>query len=351
MESITLYFREGSSDKVYQATIEPKDGGHVVKFAYGRRGSTLSTGTKTPTPVPYDQAKAVYDKLVKEKQAKGYTPGEDGTPYQHTEKASLATDIHCQLLNPITAEEAEYYLNHLEFVAQEKHDGRRLILRKQGEIVTGINRQGLITALPQTLTAGMRNYPGDITLDGEAIGDTFHAFDLLALGRSDWKDKPYLERLHRLLNVLSSFQHPNIRCVDTAYQTQEKRELFGILKAQGKEGVVFKHVDALYTAGRPSSGGPQLKYKFYESASFIVEKVNAKRSVSLQLKKDNALVPAGNVTIPPNQQIPAPGQIVECLYLYAFPESGCIYQPTYSGPREDLTADDCAVDQLKYKPA
>ena len=45
MESITLYFREGSSDKVYSASIDPKDGGHVVNFAYGRRGSTLNTGT------------------------------------------------------------------------------------------------------------------------------------------------------------------------------------------------------------------------------------------------------------------------------------------------------------------
>ena len=51
METITLYFRQGSSDKIYQAAIEPKDGGFTVNFAYGRRGSTLSTGTKTQSPV------------------------------------------------------------------------------------------------------------------------------------------------------------------------------------------------------------------------------------------------------------------------------------------------------------
>ena len=74
MENITLYFRQGSSDKIYQAAIEPKDGGYTVNFAYGRRGSTLSTGTKTQSPVPYAEAKAIFDKLVKEKIAKGYTP-------------------------------------------------------------------------------------------------------------------------------------------------------------------------------------------------------------------------------------------------------------------------------------
>ena len=48
MESITLYYREGSSDKVYQAGLTPKDGGYVVTFAYGRRGATLNTGIKLP---------------------------------------------------------------------------------------------------------------------------------------------------------------------------------------------------------------------------------------------------------------------------------------------------------------
>src|SRR6266571_2460171 len=105
-EQITLYYRQGSSDKVYQASIEPADGGHVVRFAYGRRGTTLQTGTKTNTPVTQDEAKRIYDKLVAEKTAKGYTPGEDGTPYQHTDREQQVSGITPQLLNPIEAEEA-----------------------------------------------------------------------------------------------------------------------------------------------------------------------------------------------------------------------------------------------------
>ncbi len=80
MEKITLYYRQGSSDKVYHAGIESKDSGYVVNFAYGRRGTTLTTGTKTSTAVDYEAARAIYDKLVKAKTAKGYTSGEDGTP-------------------------------------------------------------------------------------------------------------------------------------------------------------------------------------------------------------------------------------------------------------------------------
>ena len=76
---ITLYYREGSSDKVYHAVIEPQGEGFVVNIAYGRRGSTMNTGTKTQTPVDYHSAKSIYDKLVWEKKANGYTEGPGGT--------------------------------------------------------------------------------------------------------------------------------------------------------------------------------------------------------------------------------------------------------------------------------
>jgi predicted DNA-binding WGR domain protein len=78
-ERITLYYREGSSDKVYQASIEAQGAWFVVNFAYGRRGSTMYTGTKTQTPVDYHSAKYIYDKLVWEKKANGYTDGPGGS--------------------------------------------------------------------------------------------------------------------------------------------------------------------------------------------------------------------------------------------------------------------------------
>jgi len=69
--SIELYFQEGSSDKIYRAAVEPSGDGFVVNFAYGRRGATLTAGTKTQAPVPYDEAVSIYTKLVKSKTAKG----------------------------------------------------------------------------------------------------------------------------------------------------------------------------------------------------------------------------------------------------------------------------------------
>jgi bifunctional non-homologous end joining protein LigD len=140
-ETITLYYREGSSDKVYQASIEPAGELFVVNFTYGRRGGTLQTGAKTSSPVDYDTAKRTYDKLVREKLAKGYTPGPDGTPYQHTDQAGRATGILPQLLNPIGEQEVKRLLRDPAWCAQEKFDGRNRLLRIAPPEVEGINKQ------------------------------------------------------------------------------------------------------------------------------------------------------------------------------------------------------------------
>src|ERR1039457_4202180 len=71
MDRISLWYCEGASDKVYCAEIVVTPEGCHVTFAYGRRGGTMNTGTKTSTPVPYAQAKKLFDTLVHAKIAKG----------------------------------------------------------------------------------------------------------------------------------------------------------------------------------------------------------------------------------------------------------------------------------------
>ncbi len=349
MEQITLYFKQGSSDKIYQASILPQDGGHVVQFQYGRRGSALQSGQKNPEPVPYDEAKKIYDQLIASKVAKGYQPGEDGVPYQHTGHADRATGIHCQLLNAIDDDQVEKLIADPAWWLQEKLDGRRLLIRKQGDSITGINRLGLAVALPQPLVDDAVACPEDFILDGEAIGDTLLAFDVLLVGDDEIGGLRYTERYLRLMNLLASFQRRHIQLVETHFTMAQKRDAFDRFKKRNAEGVVFKHTDAPYIAGRPASGGTQLKHKFYETASFIVGKVNAKRSVSLLLFEGDKIKAAGNVTIPPNHEIPTTGQVAECRFLHAFRESGSIYQPLFLGRREDITADECTTAQLKYR--
>src|ERR1017187_3778103 len=251
-ESITLYFREGSSDKVYQCSIEPSGDLFVVNFAYGRRGSTLNTGTKTSSPVDYDTAKGIYDKLVREKTGKGYTPGEDGTPYQHTAKAERVTGILPQLLNPIE-EEVQRLIKDPAWCMQEKKDGKRILLQKQGAAIHGINKKGLLVGLPSPIVPQTAKFPGDVIIDGEMVGDVLHAFDLLQVGNDSIVTRPYKERLALLAELLDVPFVMTIQVVDTTYAPAQKGLLYNPLQQDRQEGVVFKRLDAPYTQiGRAS---------------------------------------------------------------------------------------------------
>ncbi|MEI6377877.1 MAG: DNA ligase, partial [bacterium] len=115
------------------------------------------------------------------------------------------------------------------------------------------------------------------------------------------------------------------------------------------EGAVFKRIGAPYSPGRPSTGGDHLKFKFVETASVIISAVNTKRSVGMVVWDNGKLVPAGNVTIPPDQPIPKPWDLAEVRYLYAILGSGSLFQPVYLGPRDDIVAAECTRDQLKFR--
>ena len=350
--NLTLYFRDGTSDKVYQCAIEPAGAGQfAVTFAYGRRGSTLNTGSKTTRPVEYEAAKRIYDKLVREKMAKGYTPGADGTPYLGGHSDQQPSGLLPQLLNPIAESDVSALLNDSDWCAQEKFDGRRLLLRKQGAAIDGINRKGLRVGLPEPVFRAGREFPGDCVLDGESIGDLFHAFDLLELDGADIRAWTYRERLVGLMNLLGAVQQRTVRFVETAFTPDQKQRRWQQLQSARREGIVFKRLDAPYTSGRPNSGGPQLKHKFCATLSAVVAKLNAQRSVEIRLIGKDGWQVAGNVTIPPNHRVPAVGAVVEVRYLYAFPESGIVYQPVYLGERSDVEATDCLVAQLKFKAA
>lgn len=105
-QSTSLYFREGSTDKEYNAAIEPRGEGYIVTFAYGRRGTTLTTGAKTTHPVTLDEATRDFNKLVASKIAKGYKSTTDsGTTYVQSGNEGQDSGIRCQLLNPIEEDE------------------------------------------------------------------------------------------------------------------------------------------------------------------------------------------------------------------------------------------------------
>lgn len=345
-EKTTLYFKQGKSDKIYKASLEKTDSNSfIVNFAYGRRGATLKTGTKTKAPVDYPSAKKIYDKLVKSKTVKGYKPGEKGAEYVHTDIDARETGVQCQLLNFIEEAEVIRLIDDAKWWAQEKHDGKRMLVLKK-ESTTPINRRGLSTGAPDTIIRGADRVEGAFLIDGEAVGEKLFTFDILEVDDTDLRPAPYSQRMSHLENLGFT---DSIIVVETAKTKKEKQQLFDNLKASKAEGIVFKKHSAPYTAGRPNSGGTQMKFKFYATASVIVTGINVKNSVKIAvIKGKKTRIDVGNVTIPPNRTVPAVDSIIEVRYLYAY-KGGSLYQPVYLGKRDDIGLSDCMISQLKYK--
>ena len=356
MKDIELRFREGPSDKVYRVALEASGLGYVVNFAYGRRGSTLNTGTKTQCPLPYAKALAVYDKLVKSKTAKGYKPHgghspETGTGMQIVASAERRdTGLRAQLLNPIAEDEVEHYLASNRWCAQEKYDGRRMLLKRtiDSDTLIPTNRDGLTVGCPQALAERMVEVIGRFVIDGECVGERFFAFDLLESVDGDLRSLPYAQRLTEL-SLRFGGLGGSVQIAETAFTPEAKRRLLTRLKVDNREGIVFKDLHTPWYAGRPASGGQAIKCKFWATCSCVVARQNGRRSVELTLSGQSV----GNVTIPPNRDIPPVGQVVEVRYLYVNAPGGALYQPIYLGVRDDVSASDCTFDRqcLKYKAA
>ncbi|KON78461.1 WGR domain-containing protein [Leptospira kirschneri] len=347
LNKISLYYQGDGSDKVYHVNIDPEGDGYLVHFAFGRRGSSLQTGSKTSKPVSYEAAQKIMRQLVNSKMAKGYTEIESGNPYLHSTKEERISGVHCQLLNPIDEEELSSYIENDQYGAQEKLDGNRMMIRKIGNNIEGINRKGLIIAISQILHDHSLDFTEDFILDGEAIGDVFYPFDIFSKDGNDIQHLPYQERYTILESILKA-PDDTFRIVKLVTSTKDKKLMFEELQTKQKEGIVFKDLNAPYKAGRPASRGSQIKFKFYETATVSVETVNLKRSVSMRLYDGNDWVSVGNVTIPINFEMPEEKDIIEVRYLYAY-RGGSLYQPTYLGVRTDADENDCDLKQLKYK--
>lgn len=352
VQSANLQFSDGRSDKLYNAVIVEAETGYLVNFEYGRNGSTLRQGSKTTTPVEIEKAKSLFNGLIKKKCSKGYAPLDEVNTTCGT-KALSSIEISPyspQLLNPIDDEQLAVLLHHPMYLAQEKHDGeRRIIVKEEGEI-RGVNKKGLYLTLNSELARATNKADYMFVIDGEDMGDHILVFDLLKHDGIDVTNLPLAERLARLSNL--PIFNGQIRFSTPAFSAHEKTELLKrVIEANG-EGIVFKRIDAPYEAGRPASGGgTQLKYKLYATASCVVLSHNTKRSVQMGLIDSNGnLTSVGNVSIPVNKPIPNEMSIIEVRYLYAYPDGGSLYQPTFKEVRNDVEQHECLISQLKYKP-
>lgn len=346
-KSIALYMTDGSSDKEYHVHLQARGGGWIVNFANGRRGRALKPGTKTTSPVSYEEADKIYSDLVKAKTKKGYTTDVSGEVFQDTVAGEQFSGLLPQLPQTVRDEQSiEQMLGDPEFVLQEKFDGDNRQIHVQEGVARGINKRGMIVPLPMNLVEQARAI-GNFLACSEIIGSKLYLFDLLERDGHDLRDLPYAKRLEALNGLAGRGE--DLHVVPTAFTPQDKQALVDRIRQQSGEGVVFKRVSAAFRRGKLSATqSDQFKWKFTEDCTVRVKKASkGKRSIEVEIDGTDGPLDLGKVTIPANYDIPSPGDLVSVVYLHLF-EGGSLFQAQYKGVRTDCDGPD-TLDMFKIK--
>jgi bifunctional non-homologous end joining protein LigD len=361
---VELFFQEGSSDKVYHATIVEDGGAYTVKVAWGRRGSTLNQGAKA-VRVALAAAHKKFDALVREKTNKGYQeitaavkPASVAPPVgegsgSKAPRARAVVGHAAQLPNAIDEAELDRFLADDAMVAQQKIDGMRVLAHVGDELLV-TNRDGQRTKVDLAAFAGLAYLPRGTIVDGELLDDGYWLFDVLQLAGEDVRARGYLDRFELLDNEVEPALTGDARVVPVAVGRAKKRTLHDRLRAAGAEGLIFKHRDAPYTPGRPASGGPQRKHKFIKTADVVILE-NAGNAYAMAVYDGRSLFEVGkvfagttNATRKALDAALARGDrpICEVKYLYATDDHQ-LYQPVFVRVRDDKPGNQCGRDQLR----
>ncbi len=363
LKSIELFFQEGASDKVYNATIVEDRGAFTVKVAWGRRGSTLNEGAKA-VRVSRAAAEKKFDALVREKTGKGYQPitaavkpAAVAPPVgsgsgSKAPRARAKVGPAAQLLTAVEDDEVAALLADNAMVAQQKIDGMRVLAQVGAEVVV-TNRDGQRTKVDLRRFQGLAYLPHGTIVDGELLDDGYWIFDLLQLGADDVRGRGYLERWSLLEDELEPGLAGGVHIVPAAVGRAAKRRLHDALRRAGAEGLVFKDRDAPYAAGRPGSGGPQRKHKFVKTADVAIIE-NAGNAYLMAVRDGRDRFEVGKVFAGTTNKVRAvldaalargEQPVCEVQYLYAT-DGHQLFQPVFQRIRDDKSPEQCGRDQL-----
>lgn len=360
-----LHNTSGTSDKLYILHVyrvdEPSGTTYRAVFYNGRRGDALVTRPKYDGPSQV-AANDAFDKQERAKRRDGYfnysipssgIPGlptgvpafggpatGGGAPVPTPKPAAAPIIVGPTLMSPedIDEDRVEQLLKDPNWVAQKKYDGQRcpVSIRRSGMLATnlkGIARgltTGAETLLKKPLAQPDFGDDRETTVDGEIMGESYVIYDVLTLRDNDVRSLPYYERFSSLEAL---FGDCSGLLAETAWTEDEKRALVARARAEEWEGLIFRNINSPYTDGRCTV---ILRFKLWATATCRVQAANGtRRSIQVALRDDADVEQfVGNVTVPPNQAIPASGSLVEVRYLYAT-EGGMLYQPTLLQERDD----------------
>ena len=391
IEGVLLHNDEPPSNKYYELQIVAVAGGYVVNYRNWRAGTRGLSGTRTKKPLPFAEAKRLFDEIFREKTGEGRyhvvereareaVASSIASPMPHATAQVLdplaSTGYLPQLLNPITRGECEELIYNDRFWAEQKVDGKRLLLGFMEERggVFGSNRRGEAVIVSPALQSAIRRLAevklGDeriraLCLDGEELLGVYYVFDLHRLGARVFNQRgqdaevlPFCER-RALLERLSgaSSGQTAIKFLPVARTMSEKRSLFERLTRDRNEGIVFKHRESLLHPGRPEAGGDLFKFKFQITVDCILSVTDDQRRFHCAVFHEGRLQSVGYVAsgIKPSQydelarEGRAATRVGEIRALYAsgrVEERGQLVQPVFLRFRDDKAAEECTGAQL-----
>ena len=357
-ERAEMYFRQGSSDKVYHLQLENVEDKWSVQAEWGRRSSALQSDVKVSNST-YEEAKRVYDRILREKTGKGYQIAQATANGHATISVGLpARKEHSghtpELLTPIEEPDALQLAQDTSWWFQQKFDGRRLAVQKVDGKYSGINKLGQIIHIDSRLAGSLDLVQAQGFLaDGEITESHFHIWDLLSVNDTDLRIQPYEIRYVHLTRLFRGL-HETLRVCQTAMTPKDKRAFVKAMHDANAEGFVCKNRHATYAGGR---AGQHYKCKFVATASFIVgpkpdkKADDGHRSIAVYLLDANRPRFMGTVGVPDRYPLPSVEQVVEVRYLYCHPGAdGKLIQAKYYGKvRDDIEIAECSISQLKVK--
>jgi len=131
-----LFFKDGKSDKVYEVDLcdlgsSAGEKRYVVNFRYGRRGKSLREGSKTESPVDFDEAVKLFNSVVVSKTNKGYQEAGEQQSDQAAAKLESVSKPGADRDASINAAEQKL-IEKLELARQRaisSHEAKRVIWR------------------------------------------------------------------------------------------------------------------------------------------------------------------------------------------------------------------------------
>jgi predicted DNA-binding WGR domain protein len=387
------HFQAGGSDKVWAAAAT-SDGQFLS--VWGRRGTTLQSGTKTLAS--QEAALKEFNAKVKKKSAEGYqpvpfddprygipsfgAPGEESTMSGPDLTASVqdrTLPVYiASHVTPLSWAQLQECLQQNAYGATEKINGVRCLAAFDGkDAVIAYNRRGIAAKYVSSAVQALKRLACQFVIDGEQlqgeVEGAYVAFDLLEWQGQDVRSWPYHQRIKTLEEGMK--QAGLITGGGSTYAEAMERSALAelalltpapsgfpiidtILACSG-EGVIVRTLDAPYEGGDTKH---IRKFKFLADLDAIVIGVNpgkATGSVQLGLIRpaDGALIGIGNVRSGLNDQ--AITRLAEMLKQGEHPVLTVEYLPirtvgialvepktSIQKLRTDKTAAECTTDQF-----